>query len=725
VAGAGLLYNRPAVGYALGLDLGTTFSGAAVARDGRAEMVSLAHNTSTVPSVLFLREDGTFLVGDAAVRRGLQDPGRLAREFKRRFGDTTPLLLGGSPWSADALYVQLLRHLLDAVAAQQGGPPDAITVTHPANWGRYKIDLLHQAVRSAGLGDAGLLTEPEAAAIHYASTERMAPGEIVAIYDLGGGTFDAAALRRTDAGFELLGTAEGIERLGGIDFDEAVLGHVVSFAGPALAELDPADPTALAALARLRAECVAAKEGLSEDTEVSIPVVLPTLQTQIRLTRAEFEEMVRPTLAETMSVLSRTLRSGGVEPDQVKAVLLVGGSSRIPLVGQLVAAEMGRPVAVDVHPKHAVALGAALHAAQGAAGQGAPAPAQPTVVPELPRTVPPPKPLPAPPAPAVPRAAAPAAAGGRRRLLVGGAAALVAVIVAAVLISSRGGGGSPQVKVEPEVPTFEVQDSVVSMASGAGALWLAGPYGLGRFDLATSTLTQSLKLGTDGNTRRVAFGAGVVWVTDTEAKTLARIDPATNTVVGTATLAGGPQDVLFAGDAIWVTLPDSGVVVRVDPLTQAITTIPVRGQPQNLAYGAGTLWVSDPGNRTVARVDPVRSVVTGDAAAGQCPDYVVANDTSVWVEDECEVTTVYRVDPSSGKVAGSVTVGNDAKGMVLAGGTLFVANATDNTVSLVDVASMSVRRTVRVGSSPIAFASAGGAVWVANQGDSTISRIDA
>lgn len=707
-------------GYALGLDLGTTFSGAAVARDGRAEMVALAHSTSTVPSVLFLREDGTFLVCDAATRRGLQDPGRLAREFKRRFGDTTPLLLGGSPWSADALCVQLLRHLLDAVVAQQGGPPDAVTVTHPANWGRYKVDLLHQAVRTAGLGDAGLLTEPEAAAIHYASTERMHPGEIVAIYDLGGGTFDAAALRRTDAGFELLGTAEGIERLGGIDFDEAVLAHVVSFAGPALAELDPADPTALAALARLRAECVAAKEGLSEDTEVSIPVVLPSLQTQIRLTRAEFEDMVRPTLTETTSVLSRTLRSGGVEPDQVKAVLLVGGSSRIPLVGQLVAAEMGRPVAVDVHPKHAVALGAALHAAS--AGQAQPAPAP--VIPELPRTVPPPASAPAPPAPAAPKAA-PAGGGGRRRLVAGVAAAiLAAVVVAAVLISARGGGGSSEATVDPEVPTFEVQDSVVSMAEGAGALWLAGPYGVGRFDLATSTLTQSLRIGTDGNTRRVAFGAGLVWVTDTEAKTLLRIDPATNTVAGTTTLADGPEDVLFAGGVVWVTLPDSGVVVRVDPMTQATTTIPVRGRPTNLAFGSGTLWVSDPANNTVVRVDPVRLVVTGEAASGGCPDFVAADDSSVWVQDECMVSTVFRIDPASGKVAGSASVGEDAKGIALAGGTLFVANATDNTVSIVDVSSMAARRTVRVGSSPIAFAGAGGAMWVANQGDSTISRID-
>lgn len=725
MAGAGLLYNPGAVGYALGLDLGTTFSGAAIARDGRAEMVALAHNTSTVPSVLFLREDGTFLVGDAAIRRGLQDPGRLAREFKRRFGDTTPLLLGGSPWSADALSVQLLRHLSEAVVAQQGAPPDAVTVTHPANWGRYKVDLLRQAVRTAGLGDAGLLTEPEAAAIHYASTERMAPGEIVAIYDLGGGTFDAAALRRTEGGFELLGTAEGIERLGGIDFDEAVLGHVVSFAGPAIADLDPADPAALSALARLRVECVAAKEGLSEDTEVSIPVVLPTLQTQIRLTRAEFEDMVRPTLAETTSVLSRTLRSGGVEPDQVKAVLLVGGSSRIPLVGQLVAAEMGRPVAVDVHPKHAVALGAALHAASAVP---APAPAPAPVVPELPRTVAPPAAPPVTPAPAVPTVAdarPPAAASrGRGRLLAGAAVALVAVVVAAVLISSRGGGGTPEATVDPEVPTFEVQDSVVSMASGAGALWLAGPYGVGRFDLASNTVTQSLRIGADGNTRRVAFGAGLVWVTDTEARTLARIDPASNTVVGTATLAGAPQDVLFAGDAIWVTLPDNGVVLRVDPATQATTTIPVRGRPLYLAFGSGTLWVSDPTNQALARVDPVRLVVTGDAATGECPDFVAADEGSVWVQDDCVGTMVFRVDPATGKLSGSVTVGNDARGIVVAGGTLFVANATDNTVSVVDVASMSARRTVRVGSSPIAFAAAGGAMWVANQGDSTISRID-
>ena len=709
------------MGYALGLDLGTTFSGAAVARGGRAAMVDLAQSSATIPSVLFLREDGTFLVGEAAGRRGLQEPGRLAREFKRRFGDTTPLLLGGSPWSADALSVQLLRHLVDLVVKREGGPPDSVTVTHPANWGRYKIDLLRQAVRTAGLGDARLLTEPEAAAVHYSSTERMEAGEVVAIYDLGGGTFDAAALRRTADGFELLGTAEGIERLGGIDFDEAVLGHVVSFVGPALAELDPADPAVLSALARLRAECVAAKEGLSEDTEVSIPVLLPNLQTEIRLTRVEFEDMVRPTLADTTNVLSRTLRSGGVEPEDVKAVLLVGGSSRIPLVGQLVAAEMGRPVAVDVHPKHAVALGAALDAA-GVAGAPVAAPAPPP--PALATTAPaagPPAPA-APPLPVSGPTAAPAKA-GRSRLIIPAAVA-VAVVVAAIVGLSSMGGDPPAAKADPEVPTFEVPGHVNGMAVGAGALWLAGPDGLSRFDPATNRVEQALRVGNVGDDRRVTFGAGSVWVSNEQASTLTRIDPSTSAITATISLPGPPEDVLFAAGAVWASLATSGTVVRVDPATSEIAAIPVRGNPSILAFGNGSLWATDPANRSVVRIDPARRAVVGDVASGGCPNFLAVDDVSLWVEDECEVRTVFRIDPVGGKVAGTVTVGKDAKGVALAGTTLIVANYSDNTVSLVDTVSMTIRRTVRVGLGPGVLVTADGITWVANSADGTLSRID-
>jgi hypothetical protein len=130
-------------------------------------------------------------------------------------------------------------------------------------------------------------------------------------------------------------------------------------------------------VARLKEECVQAKEALSSDTDVSIAVLLPNISTEVRLTRAELEAMVRPALHSTVDALKRAIRSAGVTPEQLHSVLLVGGSSRMPIVAQLVGAELGRPVAVDAHPKHAVALGAAWLASGALAGRapagGAPA----------------------------------------------------------------------------------------------------------------------------------------------------------------------------------------------------------------------------------------------------------------------------------------------------------------------------------------------------------------
>ncbi|HEX6969418.1 MAG TPA: Hsp70 family protein, partial [Micromonosporaceae bacterium] len=226
------------------------------------------------------------------------------------------------------------------------------------------------AVRLADLEQPVVFTtEPEAAAIFYAHQQRIPSGAIVAVYDLGGGTFDAAVLRKTDAGFEILGQPEGIERLGGIDFDAAVFEHVRRAIGDKLEELDEEDPAAVAAVARLREECVQAKEALSSDTDVSIPVLLPNLATEVRLTRAELEAMVRPTLYSSIEALQRALRSANVTPEQLHSVLLVGGSSRMPIVAQLVGAELNRPVTVDAHPKNAVALGAAWLASTRLPGQ--------------------------------------------------------------------------------------------------------------------------------------------------------------------------------------------------------------------------------------------------------------------------------------------------------------------------------------------------------------------
>ncbi|MEY2475578.1 MAG: hypothetical protein QOG87_893 [Actinomycetota bacterium] len=384
--------------YRLGVDLGTTWTAAAVARGGRVEMAALGSRGAAVPSVIFVREDETILVGEPASRRGLTEPDRVVREFKRRFGDPTPILVGGTPYAADGLMAKMLRWVVDTVAAREGGPPDAVVVTHPANWGPYKLDLLAQAVRLADVGEAVVISEPEAAAISYAGNERMQVGETIAVYDLGGGTFDAAVLRKTADGFEVLGRPDGIERLGGIDFDEAVFSHVARTLASSFESLDPDDLSARSAVARLRDDCIDAKEALSSDTDVVIPVILPAVQTEVRLTRSEFEDLIRPALSPTADALSRALASAGVLMADLRAILLVGGSSQIPLVGQLLAERLGCPVAIDAHPKHTVAMGAARAGLSGA-----------VAVPATPLLPPPPPPPPSGPPRAAPPVASPSA----------------------------------------------------------------------------------------------------------------------------------------------------------------------------------------------------------------------------------------------------------------------------------------------------------------------------
>ena len=345
--------------YVLGIDLGTSYSAAAVGYpDGRVEIFQLGTGAAAIPSLVVVRADGEILVGEAAERRSLTEPGRTAREFKRRLGDPVPVILGGTPYGPDALVAMLLRAIARQVAEQLGGRATHAVVTHPASYGPYKLDLLRQAVRQADLGEATFVSEPAAAAIHYASLEQVPNGETIAVYDFGGGTFDATILEKTEGGFEALGTPEGLERLGGVDFDEAIFRHVVRSVAP-LAAVDARDPAIAAGLARLRDECRRAKEALSVDSDATIPVSLPGIQTEVRLTRAEFEAMIEPRIAETVAALARAAASADVRMVELDRILFVGGTSRIPRIAERVHGATGRPIKVDVHPKHSVAMGAA------------------------------------------------------------------------------------------------------------------------------------------------------------------------------------------------------------------------------------------------------------------------------------------------------------------------------------------------------------------------------
>jgi molecular chaperone DnaK (HSP70) len=299
--------------YRLGIDLGTTYTAAAVTRptaDRRrptAEIVNLGDRAAQIPSVLHLSPDGTVLVGEAAERRVVSEPDRVVREFKRQVGDLTPIVVDGVEHTAHDLMALLVGRVVDQVVQRQGGRPDRIAVTHPAPWGPHKVSLVRTALQARGL-EVELLDEPRAAAISYAATERVEPGSVVAVYDLGGGTFDAAVVRK-NGGFTMLGRPEGIERLGGVDFDDAVFTHVRNSVGKALDQLDPADEEVVAAVARLRRDCVEAKEALSSDTEVRIPVLLPGIRTTVRLVRGEFEEMIRDDVEASVEVLRRAVMS--------------------------------------------------------------------------------------------------------------------------------------------------------------------------------------------------------------------------------------------------------------------------------------------------------------------------------------------------------------------------------------------------------------------------------
>ncbi|MFI6102038.1 Hsp70 family protein [Lentzea sp. NPDC051213] len=297
-------------------------------------------------------------MGEDAERRALTDPGRVARQFKNRIGDPTPLRIGDAALTAEAIAARFSVRLLGSLP---GGTPTRVAFAYPAGWGHYRLESLRAALSANGLADALFVPAPQAAVRAHDALVRLEEGATVAVYDLGGKTFDAAVVRKLAADrFVLAGPPEELE-VGGLDFDEVVFQHVVEALRPGWDELDPMDPAVLAAVAELRRACTAAKEKLSADTEVLIPVALPGIATrEVRLGRTEFEAMIRPAVEETVAALDRALRAAAVPPRDLAAVLLVGGSARIPLVTQEVSAQLGR--AVSPAPNGMVAIGAALEA---------------------------------------------------------------------------------------------------------------------------------------------------------------------------------------------------------------------------------------------------------------------------------------------------------------------------------------------------------------------------
>ncbi|MEE1891890.1 Fe-S protein assembly chaperone HscA [Pseudomonas otitidis] len=354
---------------AVGIDLGTTNSLVAAVRSGVAEPLPDAQGDVIVPSAVRYHADrvevgrtardtaledplSTILSVKRLMGRGLEDVKHLGEHLPYRFvaGEShMPFIetVQGvrSPVEVSA---EILRALRQRAESSLGGELVGAVITVPAYFDDAQRQATKDAARLAGLNVLRLLNEPTAAAVAY-GLDKQAQG-VVAIYDLGGGTFDVSILRLTRGVFEVLATG-GDSALGGDDFDHAIAGWIVEQAGLS-ADLDAGAQRNL-----LQVAC-AAKEALTTADQVDVAYRGWTSS----LTRAHFESLIEPMVARSLKACRRAVRDAGIEVEDVEAVVMVGGSTRVPRVREAVGGLFGREPLTDIDPDQVVAIGAAIQA---------------------------------------------------------------------------------------------------------------------------------------------------------------------------------------------------------------------------------------------------------------------------------------------------------------------------------------------------------------------------
>ncbi|HZK05254.1 MAG TPA: Hsp70 family protein [Actinomycetaceae bacterium] len=359
--------------YHLGVDIGGSRVHAATARvspDGTVvvETAPLGRMEADLLALISVTSDGEISFGDVAAAHGASEPQILVGGLRRRIGDDVPFVVGDHLISAEDAYARLAASVVETVTQREGESPARVVFTYPTVWGPYRIDLVREALAARYAGRFDLMPEAEAAA---RGTGHALDRGALAIYDLGETTFDAALIRREGDGWHVVGETAGIEMFGGSDLDDLVVRHVLTV-------------TPTPQVAALRRECAGAKEALSTEAEVTIPVRGAEGPASVRLTRSEFEAMIEDELDRTVTVLSEAIDSAGVPLTDVDGVLLAGGSSRIPYVTQRISAALGRPVLADTDIGSLIAMGAAR------SGLTSPASAQatpdPTSSPDRPET---------------------------------------------------------------------------------------------------------------------------------------------------------------------------------------------------------------------------------------------------------------------------------------------------------------------------------------------------
>jgi molecular chaperone DnaK len=347
----------------VGIDLGTTYSAAALVQAGIPHILAQG-DERIMPSMVGLTPQGGLLVGTPARNQYTLYPERTVRSIKRKMGTEERVSLGDREYTPPEISALILRELKRRAEGQLGEPVDRAVITVPA----YFSDAARQATREAG-EIAGftverIINEPTAAALAY-GLDRSAERRLVAVYDLGGGTFDVSIIELDDGVVEVR-ASHGDTQLGGDDFDQ----RLVDFLAERFQEQHGIDPrTDRRALARLTRAAESAKIALSSQTfarvreEYLISEGNRPLHLDIEIARAEFEALIEDLVARTLDSFDAALSDTGIEADGLDRILLVGGSTRVPLVWQRVYEHTGLEPETAINPDEAVALGAAVQAA--------------------------------------------------------------------------------------------------------------------------------------------------------------------------------------------------------------------------------------------------------------------------------------------------------------------------------------------------------------------------
>ncbi len=343
----------------IGIDLGTTNSCVAVREGGETKVIANAEGNRTTPSVVAFGKDGEIIVGVKAKNQMITNP-EVIYSIKRLMGTNEKVHANGKDYTPQEVSAMILSDLKKTAEAYLGEKVNKAVITVPAYFNDAQRQATKDAGKIAGLEVERIINEPTAAALAYGMEQDK--NEKILVYDLGGGTFDVSILELGDGVYEVLSTS-GNNHLGGDDFDQRVMDHLVS----EFKKENGIDLTSdKMAMQRVKDAAEKAKKDLSgmSSTEVSIPFITQSengpIHLAVTLTKAKFEELVDDLLTSTLEPVRNALKDANLTKNDIDKVLLVGGSTRIPKVVDLIKQELGKEPSKGVNPDEVVAMGAAI-----------------------------------------------------------------------------------------------------------------------------------------------------------------------------------------------------------------------------------------------------------------------------------------------------------------------------------------------------------------------------